>query len=136
MDLLAQVVPAIKETDRLWDSLEAFEKNPIPIPLNAYHSQINDYLGEEVGGGADRRSFIKFGLLLGDKASNTGKYLRLNRKTVQFMECLISGSTKLKDIIPQLTQKQIIRFLRTYMSDWWGIQLYATVLYPIDHGGP
>ena len=132
VDLLAQVVPAIKETDRLWDSLEVFEKNPIPVSFSAYHSEINNYLGEEMGGGADRRSFIKFSLLLGDNASNAGKHLRLSRKTVQFMERLISGSTKLKDTIRQPTQKQIIRFLRTFMSDWWGILLYAAVLYPID----
>lgn len=130
--LLIQVVPAMKETDRLWYSLEAFEESPIPTALNAYSSEINDYLSEEMGAGADRRSFIKFGLLLGDNASNAGKHLRLSRKTVQFMERLISGSTKLKHTIPQLTEKQITRFLRTYASDWWGVLLYAVVLYPID----
>lgn len=131
VDLLIQVVPSIKETDRLWYSLAAFEESPIPTAFNAYSSEINDYLGEEMGA-ADRRSFIKFGLLLGDNASNAGKHLRLSRKTVQFMERLISGSTKLKHTIPQLTQKQITHFLRTYASDWWGVLLYTVVLYPID----
>ena len=130
--LLTQVVPSITETNKLWHSLETFEERPIPTALNAYFCEINDYLGEEMGEGADRGLFIKFGLLLGNNVSNAGKHLRLRRKTVQFMEHLISGSTKLKRTIPQFTQKQITRFLRTYASDWWGVLLYAAALYSID----
>ena len=48
------------------------------------------------------------------------------------MEHLISGSKTFKNTTQQLTQRQIIHFLRTYASDWWGILLYSAALYPID----
>ena len=31
-----------------------------------------------------------------------------------------------------MTEKEIIRFLRTYISDWWGVLLYAAASHPID----
>ena len=130
--LLTQVVPTIKETHRAWTSLETFEENPIPIPLQAHHKEINRYLQEEVSIEINKRSLIKFSLLLGDNLGGIGERLRFSRKVVQFMERLISGNKKLKNIIPQLEQKQINRFLRTYTSDWWGILLYSAALSPID----
>ena len=130
--LLIQVIPSIRETDRSWRSLETFEERPIPAVFDAYRSEINDYLREELGAEADRCSFIKLSFLCGENPSSVGKHLRLSRRTVLFMANLISGSMDLRRIIPQLTQKQIIRFLRTYMSDWWGVLLYAAASYPID----
>ena len=130
--LLRQVVPSIRETDRSWDSLETFEKSPIPAALDAYRNEIDDYLRAELETEAERCPFIKLSFLCGENPRSVGKHLRLSRKTVQFMADLISGSMELRRIIPQLTQKQIIRFLRIYMSNWWGVLLYAAASYPID----
>ena len=48
------------------------------------------------------------------------------------MEHLILGRKTFKNTTQQLTQRQIIHFLRTYASDWWGVLLYSAALYPID----
>ena len=130
--LLEQVVPSISGTDSAWRSLEDFEKSPIPTVLDAYRNGINDYLREELGVEADRHSLIKLGFLCGDNPSSVGKRLRLSRKTVQFIANLISGSTELRRIILELTEKRIIDFLRTHVSDWWGVLLYAAALYTVD----
>lgn len=130
--LLTQVVPSIKRTRRAWASLEGFEENPIPAPLQTYRKEINRYLQEEVSVDIDRRSLIKLSLLLDNNLDGIGECLRLSRKAVRFMEYLISGGKKLKNTLPQLTQKRINRFLRTYTSDWWGILLYAAAASSID----
>ncbi len=130
--LLTQVVPIIKEPHRAWSSLETFEEGPIPTALHAYRKEINRYLQEELSVEINRCSLIKLSLLLGDNLGSIGERLRFSRKAVKFIECLISGSKKLKNTIPQLTQKQINRFLRTYTSDWWGILLYSAASSPID----
>ena len=130
--LLTQVLPPTKTTCRPWRSLEAFEENPIPIELHVHRNEINDYLREKLGAEINRRSLIKFSLLLGDNLSGIGAHLRLSRKTTQFMKRLLSGSKAVKNENRQLTQKQIIRFLRTYVSDWWGVLLYAAASHPID----
>ena len=130
--LLEQVIPSIRGADSAWRSLKDFEKSPMPTALDAYRNGINDYLREEVGVEADRRVFIKLAFLCGDNPKSVGQHLRLSRKTVQFMASLISGSTELKRIIPDLTHKQIVDFLREYVSDWCGVLLYAAALYTID----
>ena len=130
--LLRQVVPSIRELDSAWRSLDTFEKGPIPPALDTYRHEINDYLGEELGTGTDRRSFIKLSFLCGDTPSGIGKRLRLSRKTVLFMANLISGSAELRRIIPELTREQIIGFLRMYVSDWWGVLLYAAASDTVD----
>ena len=130
--LLTQVVPSIKETHRVWMSLETFEENPMPTSLQAYRKEINHYLQEKVSVETDRRSLIKLSLLLGDDFGGIGQRLRFSRKAGQFMESLILGSKKLNNMIPQWTQKQINRFLRTYASDWWGILLYSAASHPMD----
>ncbi len=130
--LLKQVVPSIINPDSAWRSLKDFEESPIPAGLGAYWNGFNDYLREELGVEADRRVFIKLAFLCGDNPRSVGKHLRLSQKTGQFMANLISGSTALKRIMPELTEKRIIDFLRTYMSDWCGVLLYAAALYTID----
>ncbi len=130
--LLTQVVPTIKRSHQTWNSLETFEESPIPASLHGYQKEINHYLQDELSAEVNRRSLIKLSLLLGDDLDGIGERLRFSRKALQFIECLISGSKKLKNIIPQLTQKQINRFLRTYASDWWGILLYSAASSPID----
>lgn len=130
--LLAQVVPHIREVDGSWQVLANFEKNSIPAALQAYRREINKYLQEELGAEINRCSLIKFSLLLGDRLGSVGAHLRLSRKASRFMKCLFSGSKALKNIDQRLTKKEIIRFLRTYISDWWGVLLYTAVLHPID----
>jgi hypothetical protein len=130
--LLAQVVPHIRQVDGSWRVLANFEKNSIPTPLQAYRREINEYLQEELGAEINRCSLIKFSLLLGDGLGSVGAHLRLSRKASRFIKCLFSGSKALKNIDQRLTKKEIIRFLRTYISDWWGVLLYTAVLHPID----
>lgn len=130
--LLTQVVPSIKNEGIFWDSLENFEKNPIPTALQAYRSEINEYLQEELGVEINKRSLIKFSLLLRDNLGGVGAHLRLSRKASLFMKCLFLGSETLKNSDQRLTRKEIIRFLRTYISDWWGVLLYAAASHPID----
>ena len=130
--LLTQVIPSIKNECIFWDSLENFEKNPIPTALQAYRSEINEYLQEELGPEINKRSLIKLSLLLRGNLSGVGAHLRLSRKALLFMKCLFSGSTALKNSDQRLTQKEIIRFLRTYISDWWGVLLYTAASHPID----
>ena len=130
--LLTQIFPSIKAVDRSWHPLEVFEKSPIPIGLRVHRSEINDYLREKLGAEINRRSLIKLNLLLGDNLSGVGAHLRLSRKAIQFMKRLLNGSKALKNENRQLTQKQIIRFLRTHVSDWWGVVLYAAASHPID----
>ena len=130
--LLAQLIPCIKETRRAWRSLETFEESPIPAALHAYHKEINAYLIEELSVEMNRGSLIKFSLLSGNNLGGMGEGLRFSRKAVRFMEHLISGSKTFKNTTQPLTEKQIIHFLRTYASDWWGILLYSAASYPLD----
>ena len=130
--LLTEVLPSIKAADRSLHPLEAFEKSPIPMGLHAYRSKINDYLQEKLGAEVNRRSLIKLSLLLGNNCDGVGAQLRLSRKATQFMKRLLSGAKVLKNEIQQLTPKQIIRFLRTYASDWWGVLLYTAASHPMD----
>ena len=130
--LLTQVIPPIKNEGIFWDSLENFEKNPIPTALQASRSEINEYLQEELGAEINKRSLIKLSLLLRGNLSGVGAHLRLSRKASLFMKCLFSGSKVLKNSDQRLTQKEIIRFLRTYISDWRGVLLYTAASPPID----
>ena len=131
--LLAQVLPVVTQARISWRPLETFEKSPIPNPLRAYSDEINQYLQEELGDGVNRRSLIKFSLLLGDNFGDVGEDLRLSRKATQFIECVRSkyeqffeGSDR------QLTRDKIICFLRGTTSDWWGVLLYTAAAHPID----
>lgn len=120
--LLTQVVPNIS---RSWSPLETFEETPIPAALSTYYNEINGYLKAELGMGVNRGSLIKLSLLLADNPSSIGKHLRLSQKATQFIAHLIAGGKRLKEVGPHPAQKQIIRFLRTYRSDWCGVLLYA-----------
>ena len=130
--LLTQVIPTIKDKGSFSGSLENFEKNPIPTILQAYSGEINAYLQEELGAEINKHSLIKLSLLLGDNLGGVGAHLRLSRKASLFMKCLRLGSKAFKNSDRQLTEKEIIRFLRTYISDWWGVLLYTAASHPID----
>ena len=120
--LLTQVIPDISKS---WSPFETFEETPIPEALSTYYNEIDGYLKAELGMGVTRGSLIKLSLLLADGPGDIGKRLRLSQKATQFIARLISGNKRLKEAGPHPTQKQIIRFLRTYRSDWWGVLLYA-----------
>ena len=131
--LLAQVLPVVGRAGVLWRPLETFEEGPIPIPLRAYAEEINSYLQEELGEGVRRRSLIKLSLLLGNNLANIGEHLRLSRKATQFVESVISKYEQFFKVPGRrLTREQIICFLRTAASDWWGVLLYAAASHPID----
>lgn len=120
--LLTQV---IRDISKSWNPLETFEETPIPKALSTYYNEINGYLKAELGMGVNRGSLLKLSLLLADDPGDIGKRLRLSQKATQFIARLIAGNKRLKEAGPHPTQKQIIRFLRTYRSDWWGVLLYT-----------
>ena len=130
--LLTEAVPSIKAADSSWTPLETFEKSPIPMELHVYRSQINDYLQRTLGAEVHRRSLIKLRLLLRDNCGSVDTQLRLSRKASEFMKHLHCGTEALKNEIQGARPKQIIRFLKTYRADWWGILLYAAALGAID----
>lgn len=120
--LLTQVIPDISKS---WSPLETFEETPIPEALSTYYNEIDGYLKAELGMGVTRDSLIKLSLFLADGPGDIGKRLRLSQKATQLIARLIAGNKRLKEAGAHPTQKQIIRFLRTYRSDWWGILLYT-----------
>ena len=128
--LLAHVMPSVGQGPVSWQPLETFEDTPIPAPIRLYQTEINGYISGELGSEVNRRSLIKLCLCLQGSLADVGKQLRLSRKGVQFMKCLVWGHQQLTN--KQLTQKQIIRFLRTTASDWWGALLFSTAMHPID----
>ena len=131
--LLTHVLPSIRGTCIPWHLIKAFEGAPIPLPLRTYSEEIGSYLQEELGDGVNRCSLIKLSLLLGDNASDIGKHLRLSRKATQFIKGIISKYAQfLKDVDTQLTREQIIYFLRTSASHWWGVLLYAAASGSLD----
>ena len=132
IDLLAHVFPNIKQMNNLWHTLENFEDNPIPETLFSYKDEINTYLSEELGVYAKRRSLIKLCLLLQGSIGDIGKLLCLSRKAEQFMKCLEVEHQQLTN--KRLTKKQIINFLRSSASDWWGVLLYSAAILPIPLG--
>ena len=127
--LLSHVIPSIEQRLDSWYALENFEDTPIHESLGEYQTEIDTYLNEELGLYANRRSLIKLCLLHPENPGEIGKQLRLSRKAVQFMKCLIKGYLQFAD--EDLTQKQIINFLRTSLSEWWGVLLFSAIIQPI-----
>ena len=130
VELLAHVMPYVGQAPVPWQPLDTFEDTPIPAPLRPYQTEIDAYLREELGLEINRRSLIKLCLCLQGSLGDVRKQLRLSRKGVQFMKCLVWGHQQLTK--KQLTQKQIIHFLRTTVSDWWGVLLFSAAMHPID----
>lgn len=109
--------------------LENFERNPIPAALMSYKMELELYLNEELGQYADRKSLIKLTILLHENVRGFGKGLCLSRKAIQFMECLATENLRLTDA--QLVKNKIVDFLRSTGSEWWGVLLFATVMYQL-----
>ena len=131
--LLTHVLPSVRGMCIPWHLIETFEEASIPLPLRAYSEEIGSYLREGLGDGVSRCSLIKLGLLLGDNLGDIGKHLRLSRKATQFIKGIISKYEQfLKELDTQLTHEEIIYFLRTSASHWWGVLLYAAAARPLD----
>lgn len=128
--LLAHVMPSVGQGPVSWQPLKTFEDTPIPAPLRRYQTDINGYISGELGSEVNRRSLIKLCLCLQGSLGDVGSQLRLSRKEVRFMKCLVWGHQQLTK--NHLMQKQIIDFLRTTASDWWGVLLFSTAMHPID----
>lgn len=125
MEIAGLLTQIIRDISKSWSPLERFEENPIPAALTTYREEISAYLQEKLGMGVTRGSLIKLSLLLADDLGDIGKRLRLSQKAIQLIAHLVAGGKRLKEAGPHPTQKQIIRFLRTYRSDWWGVLLYT-----------
>lgn len=128
--LLSQIIPHVEQTIDCWSLLERFETIPIPESLSDYHVEIDEYLNEELGLFANRRTLIKLCLLNPANHETIGKRLRLSRKAVKFLKCIEIERHQL--VGGDFTKEQIITFLRTNSTEWWGVLLYSTVLHPIS----
>ncbi len=127
--LLDYVIPSIKQDSCSWKALKKFEDNPIPESLFKYQTEIYTYLNTELGLYASRRSLIKLCILLQRNLGEIGKQLRLSRKSVQYLKCLIVKQQQLTE--GGMTHKEMVNFLRYSGSDWLGVLLYSVVLYPM-----
>lgn len=106
-----------------WRALQTFEAGPVCV----HQTEIDAYLKTELEWEVNRRSLIKLCLLLRGELGDVVKRLRLSRKAAQFLECIAATHCLL--IKEQLTQQDIIRFLRRTASDWLGVLLFASALH-------
>ena len=128
--LLAQVFPTGDILPGYWDMLDHFEAYQLPESLDSYRDEISTFLNEEMEMFAHRNSLIKLCILFQECVNDIGNLLKLSRKSVQFLKSLVSGHQILIDC--NYTRNEIIDFLRTVGSDWWGILLFSTVIQPIS----
>lgn len=106
-----------------WRALQTFEAGPVCV----HQTEIDAYLKTELEWEVNRRSLIKLCLLLRGELGDVVKRLRLSRKAAQFLKCIEATHRLL--IKEQLTQQDIIRFLRRTASDWLGVLLFASALH-------
>lgn len=106
-----------------WRALQTFEAGPVCV----HQTEIDAYLKTELEWEVNRRSLIKLCLLLRGELGDVVKRLRLSRKAAQFLKCIAATHRLL--IKEQLTQQDIIRFLRRTASDWLGVLLFASALH-------
>ena len=136
--LLSEIIPEIEEIRGLGQDtldhsllgLEMFETKPIPDSLQSYQPQIETYLCEELVYGLCRQQMLKLSLLLyrggTEMAVRITNRLRLGRKVVQLMRCLVRNHLYLMDLIDsdsQIERRAVIRFLRNAGDDWLGVLL-------------
>ena len=106
-----------------WRALQTFEAGPVCV----HQTEIDAYLKTELEWEVNRRSLIKLCLLLRGELGDVVKRLRLSRKSAQFLKCIAATHRLLTT--EQLTQQDIIRFLRRTASDWLGVLLFASALH-------
>ena len=142
--LLSQILPEIekmrwrfqKALDRPLRALAMFEIKPIPDTLQLYRPQIEAYLHEGLTYGLSRQQILKLALLLRDSGTETAlqamNRLRLGRKAVQLMRCLVENRMYLMDSMDgdgQIPRRSMTDFLRRTGGDWLGVLLitYANI---------
>ena len=106
-----------------WRALQTFEAGPVCV----HQTEIDAYLKTELEWEVNRRSLIKLCLLLRGELGDVVKRLRLSRKAARFLKCIAATHRLLTT--EQLTQQDIIRFLRRTASDWLGVLLFASALH-------
>ncbi len=127
--LLSHVFHSFDVQTGNWTVLENFEETPIPTALSTYQTEIDRYLNEELGQYANRQSLIKLSILLQQNVRQQGRRLCLSRKAIQFMKCLMTENLRLID--EKLTKKNVIDFLRSTGSEWWGVLLFSAVIHQL-----
>ena len=125
--LLMEVFPEIKEIDNLKEALTKFEDNLIPDQLIHYKQEIDIYLAEELGAGANRYSLIKLTLLLYDNIEDV-KLLRLSRKSIKFTETVLTGYHLIQE--SNFTKNEIINILRLTHNELWGLLVFSAAMNP------
>ena len=142
--LLSQIIPEIEKVrglyqdafDRRLRALAMFEAKPMPDTLQPYRPQIESYLHERLTHDLCRRQILKLALLLHNSGTKTAlqttNRLRLGRKAIQLMRCLVENRLYLMDSIDgngQIERREMIHFLRNTGDDWLGILLisYANI---------
>lgn len=125
--LLTQVLPIIKEIDKLKPALINFEGNTIPDELSQYKREIDLYLKEEIGAEATRYALIKLSLLMNDN-KDMWKLLRLSRKAIKFTETVLEGYHLIQ--ASHLTENEIINFLRITHIELWGVLMFSAAINP------
>ena len=108
---LSQIIPEIEKVrglyqdafDRRLRALAMFEIKPIPDTLQSYRPQIEAYLHERLTHDLCRRQILKLALLLRNSGTKTAlqttNRLRLGRKAIQLMRCLVENRLYLMDSI-------------------------------------
>ncbi len=147
--LLSQIIPEIEEIRGLGQkaldhsllSLEMFEIKPIPDTLQSYHPRIEAYLHEHLTHDLCRRQLLKLALLLRESETETAvqitNRLRLGRKAIQLMHCLVQNHLDLMDSIDtdgQIERRAAIHFLRNAGDDWLGVLLLFYANLRASHG--
>ena len=142
--LLSQIIPEIEKVrglyqdvlDRSLRALAMFEIKPIPDTLQPYQPQIEAYLHEGLTYDLSRRQILKLAFLLRNSGTETAlqtvNRLRLGRKAVQLMRCLVENRMYLMDSMDgdgQIPRRSMTYFLRKTGGDWLGVLLitYANI---------
>ena len=147
--LLSQIIPEIEEIRGLGQNaldhsllgLEMFETEPTPDALQSYQSKIQAYLREELVYNLYRQQILKIAILLHKCETETAvritRRLRLGRKAIQLMHCLVQNHLDLMDSIDtdgQIERRAAIHFLRNAGDDWLGVLLLFYANLRASHG--
>lgn len=124
--LLSIVLPQVEQRNINWDPLKYYEEELIPNEVGGYDIELQLYLHDELGLNSSRYSLMKLCLILVEDLGDIGKKLRLSKKAVKFMKCMLTGYRHISDI--SMTRKDIINFLRITSTDWMGVILFSKAL--------
>ena len=134
-------------------AIEMFEGRPAPDTLQPHDREVQTYLNGSLVYGVKRWQIIKLGLMLHDVGKPTMKTisqddnvrflghekvgaeiaveitrrLRLGRKVVKLMNCLVRNHLRIRNLIKFLppTRQAMLRFLKNADEDWLGVLLLS-----------